>query len=185
MILVQEIRVVYPEKSITLIHSHKELLNPNAPPKTASGVRSYGSPPNTPKLSKNVETLLRNQKIDLVLGEKVEIPQGASTVGEWDGTPGAQGGVKKITLASGRTIEADWVFVSIGNKANSELVQEADPGALVDGMGKMVDVDDYLKVIPLPRNHVITRIPYADLYSRSDPLLRDPRLLENTMLSVT
>jgi thioredoxin reductase len=54
--------------------------------------------------------------------------------------------MKKIKLASGKTIEADWVFVSIGNTANSELVQEADQGALVDGMGKMIDVDDFLKV---------------------------------------
>jgi len=143
-----EIRVVYPEKSISLIHSGKQLLNPNAPPKTTSGARSYGSPPNTPKLSNNLEKLLRDQKVDLILGEKVSIPSDNTQAGsdEWNGKAGPQGGLKRIKLASGQTVEADWVFVSVGNQANSELVKEVDEGALVDGMGKMIDVDDYLKV---------------------------------------
>jgi hypothetical protein len=138
--------VLYPDTSITLIHAHQQLLNPNAPPKAKTGVRSYGSPPNTLKLSTGVEKRLRDNKIDLILGEKVKLPEGSVPEGDWDGQAGAQGGLKKIRLSSGNTLEADWVFVSVGNKANSELVQSVDQGALIDGMGKMVDVDDFLKV---------------------------------------
>lgn len=64
---------------------------------------------------------------------------------EWDGTPGrtSDGGIKSVRTTSGKTIEADFVFVSIGNKPNSGLVKDVDAGAVKGGM---IWVDEYLRV---------------------------------------
>lgn len=49
-----------------------------------------------------------------------------------------------MLLESGKTVEADYVFISTGNKPNSKLVEKADAGAVE--MGKYVAVDNYLRV---------------------------------------
>jgi NADPH-dependent 2,4-dienoyl-CoA reductase/sulfur reductase-like enzyme len=46
-------------------------------------------------------------------------------------------------LQSGKTLEADFVFVSVGNKPNVELVERVDSGAITSGL---IAVDNYLKV---------------------------------------
>lgn len=51
--------------------------------------------------------------------------------------------MKEFTLKSGKKVEADYIFVSIGNKPASGLVEQADEGAV---QGGMVKVDEYLRV---------------------------------------
>ncbi|ORY20957.1 hypothetical protein BCR39DRAFT_502344 [Naematelia encephala] len=143
-----EIRQRFPNKEITIVHPLEHVLNP---PTTSQHTRTVGltySPPHTPvKFSKNLEGQLKSLNIKVILNEKVEIPTGGDTIpGEWDGKFGLQDGIKKVQLSSGRTIEADFVFLSVGNKAESSLVANIDEKALVNGMGEMIAVDQYLKV---------------------------------------
>ena len=48
-----------------------------------------------------------------------------------------------MALPGGKTIEADFIFMGLGNKSNANFVEKADGGAVVDGL---VRVDEYLKV---------------------------------------
>ena len=119
-------------------------MNPDAK-KPGVDKFSYSSPPTALKLSVALESQLKQLGIELITNDQVVIPSSTANLdpGEWDGKPGLQDGVKKVKLKSGKTLEADYVFVGIGNKPNVELVQKADPGALVAGL---VGVDEYLKV---------------------------------------
>ena len=120
------------------------MLNPTANPPDLNKVRStYSAPPTAPKLSVALEKDLKALKINLITNETVNTKVGAAGPNDWDGSFGLQSGVKTITTQSGKKIEADYVFVSVGNKPNVSIVQNADPGALVSGL---VGVDEYLKV---------------------------------------
>ena len=79
--------------------------------------------------------------MDVIVNDRAVPVRGV--VGEWDGKPGLQHGIKKIALRSGREVKADYVFFSVGNKPNSALVESVDRGAVVSGM---VRVDQYLRV---------------------------------------
>lgn len=143
----QEIRDRQPSTSITIVHANKRVLNPDPAPKPATGpAQSYNAPSTAPKLSAALEKELADLKIDLVLGDKVAIPAdpaGLASAEDWDGSFGKQAGMKRVKLQSGKTLEADYVFVSVGNRPGSGLVKETDEGAVVDGM---VWVDEYLRV---------------------------------------
>ncbi|RSH92622.1 hypothetical protein EHS25_008067 [Saitozyma podzolica] len=142
-----EIREAHPDKPITIIHSLSHVLNPTSPPQPEDQT-GYTAPTSLPKLSLALEKQLAQLNIDLVLDDRVVIPP-PGTVSpssiEWDGTPGrtSDGGIKKVRTTSGKTIEADFVFVSIGNKPNSGLVKDVDTGAVKGGM---IWVDEYLRV---------------------------------------
>jgi NADPH-dependent 2,4-dienoyl-CoA reductase/sulfur reductase-like enzyme len=151
--IVQEIKHQFPSIDVTIVHSQSQILNPatkgltpatNRDPKS----KSWSAAPTPSKFSPPIEKKLKELKINLILNEKVQIPQSKTgiAVGEWDGSFGFQGQIKKLRLSSGKSIEADFVFLSVGNQANGSIVEKADSGAIVNGMGKMVDVDDYLKV---------------------------------------
>ena len=121
------------------------MLNPTAKqPDLNSGHFNYSSPPTAAKLSKTLEGQLKTLKIELVLNDKVMIPAESSPdVSAWDGSFGLQSGLKKVKLQSGKALEADFVFVSIGNKPNVSLVENVDKGAITQGL---IAVDEYLKV---------------------------------------
>ncbi|RSH85348.1 hypothetical protein EHS25_004744 [Saitozyma podzolica] len=51
--------------------------------------------------------------------------------------------IKKVKTTSGKTVEADYVFVSVGNNPNSEIVAKADLTAVREGL---VVVDEFLRV---------------------------------------
>ena len=102
------------------------------------------------KLSTTLESSLKQLGIEFVPNESVQIPPsnaGAAGAGveqeDWDGTEGLQDGLKKVKLSSGKVLEADFIFIGVGNKPNVSLVEKADPGALVAGL---VGVNHYLKV---------------------------------------
>ncbi|ODO07301.1 hypothetical protein L198_00880 [Cryptococcus wingfieldii CBS 7118] len=141
-----EIRAVHPEIEITIIHPNKALLAPEPLPKTANdSTKSWTNPPTAPKLSKNLQTVLEGMNVKLILGDRAVIPEAGSVTdfAQWDGTAGPQSQVKKLSLQSGEQVEADYVFVSVGNKPNTQLVESVDQDAITSGL---VAVDDYLKV---------------------------------------
>jgi hypothetical protein len=63
--------------------------------------------------------------------------------GQWDGSFGLQNGLNKISLPDGKIIEADFIFMGLGNQSNACFVEKADSAAVVDGL---IRVDEYLKV---------------------------------------
>jgi hypothetical protein len=147
MLTEQEIRELFPDKSITLVHSGAHPLNPANPAKAAD-VNSKGSPHGwqaplvNPKLSTAVEAALKTLKIEFIGNSKVRIPSSGAE-GEWDGSFGLQNGLKKISLPDGKIIEADFIFMGLGNQSNASFVEKADSAAVVDGL---IRVDEYLKV---------------------------------------
>jgi pyruvate/2-oxoglutarate dehydrogenase complex dihydrolipoamide dehydrogenase (E3) component len=140
-----EIRAAHPSKSITIVHSLAHVLHATkkTPDYSKTGPSSYSSPPTVMKLSVELEKNLKALKIDLVLDDKVVIPNGEVAAGEWNGHFGALGGVKTVKTRGGKSLEADYVFISVGNKPEAGLVEKADKGAINAGM---VGVDDYLRV---------------------------------------
>ncbi|WWC66586.1 uncharacterized protein I206_100489 [Kwoniella pini CBS 10737] len=154
-----EIRAAHPDKTITVVHSSEHVLNPTADAPDPKGkTHSYSSPPTLPKLSITLEKVLKEMKIDVITSDKVIIPASQSTPEEWSGAFGLQDGLKTVKLQSGKTLEADYVFVSIGNKPNVSLVEKADKGAVISGL---VDVDDYLRVISDTPNSPLSKNYYA------------------------
>lgn len=87
--------------------------------------------------------MLKDLKIDVVLNDRATIPATPTDGPEWDGSSGPQNGSKVIKLESGKKLEADYVFVSVGNKPNVSLVEAVDKGAITQGL---IAVDEYLKV---------------------------------------
>lgn len=148
-LITKEIREKSAETKITVVHSVSHVLNPSSNPNSSKSGDHYTAPTSSLKLSVALEKELQALKIDLVLGDKVVIPTESAPVaaGEWDGHFGALDGVKTVKLASGKTLEADYVFIGVGNKPNGGLVGDVDASA-VDGA--MIRVDEYFQVrLPL------------------------------------
>ena len=133
------------------MHSSSAPLHPTAKqPDLNSGHFSYSSPPTAPKLSKTLEGQLKELKIDLITNDRVIIPSSSSSdPSEWNGSFGLQNGIKRVKLDSGKTLDADFVFVSVGNKPNVSLVKSKDAGAITQGL---IAVDEYLRVRMVPRH---------------------------------
>ena len=106
---------------------------------------SYTNPPTSKKLSTVIEGQLRALKIDMVFNDRVEVPSDSSPAapGEWSGSQGLQDGLKKLKTKNGKVLEADFVFKSVGQKPNIQLVEKADAGAIVAGL---IGVNKYLQV---------------------------------------
>ena len=84
------------------------------------------------EISQALERELRKQKIDVVLGTKVE-----------DRRDGPDGAVA-LTLAGGRTVEADTVLVATGRRPYVEGLGAADVGLALGERGRIV-VDERLR----------------------------------------
>ena len=121
------------------------MLNPTAnPPDLNKVTTTYSSPPTAPKLSVALERDIKALNITLITNEKVNIPTSApGDATEWDGSFGLQSSVKKVSLASGKKLVADFVFISVGNQPNINIVEKADKGAIISGL---IAVDEYLRV---------------------------------------
>lgn len=112
-----------------------------------------------------MEKELNALDINLITGDKVNIPASGGGPGDWDGSFGMQSSMKSVGLESGKKIEADFVFVSVGNSPNTSLVEKLDKGAISGGL---IAVDEYLRV---SRSCTLTRIG-AEQCIRSLPPLR-------------
>lgn len=117
----------------TLLHAHALPAKEN----------TYVPDANDPALSASLDKQLRALGVHLVLGEGITFPTSPAP-GEWDGKSGPLGGVHSLKLTGGGSVDADFVFVSIGNRPNSGLVRAADPGALTTN--GYIRVDDHFRV---------------------------------------
>ncbi|WWC86048.1 uncharacterized protein L201_000919 [Kwoniella dendrophila CBS 6074] len=158
-----EIRSSYPEKKITIVHSSDHVLHPTADAPNPSGkAHSYSSPPTLPKLSITLEKLLKEMNIDLITSDKVIIPSSnnpeSESADQWTGSFGLQNGLKTLNLKSGKTLKADYVFISVGNKPNVSLIEQTDKSAINAGL---VNVDEYLRVKSDAPNSVLNKNYYA------------------------
>lgn len=129
------------------MHNQSRILNPSSNPNPAQKAEAWSAPSSYPKLSTALEAELKALNIDVILNDRVDFPSGEASEGAWNGTSGSLGGVKTLKLQSGKTVEADYVFVSVGNKSGAGLVEQADKGAIDGGM---VKVDEFLRVSPSP-----------------------------------
>ncbi|TXT08664.1 hypothetical protein VHUM_02792 [Vanrija humicola] len=152
-----EISELYPNKQLTIVHSDNGLLQPSGAASTAKDV--YAPPPTDRKLSVALQKTLKQRHVNVVLDDKVVFPSGPVSGADWDGSSGPQGGVRKLQLRSGRSIEADYVFVSIGNTPNSGLVKAADPSALTKN--NYIKVNSYFRVLPGSSASVLAGEYYA------------------------
>ncbi|KAL1406198.1 hypothetical protein Q8F55_007887 [Vanrija albida] len=137
-----EISELYPNKHVTIVHSDNGLLQPSGIASTAKEV--YSPPPTDRKLSVALEKSLKQRAVNVVLNDRVVFPKGPVQGSEWDGTSGLQHGVRRLALQSGKSVEADYVFVSIGNTPNSGLVKAVDPTALTNN--NYIKVDAFFRV---------------------------------------
>lgn len=153
----QEMRERVPDASITIVHSGKHLLNPDGPIGSSTS-DSYTPPTNPLKLSLALEKDLESMNIQLVLGDKTAKPDQHAGEQDWDGSFGKQSGIKNVHLESGKVLQADFVFISIGNKPQAGLVEKADGSAMKDGF---IAVDEYLKVKSASASSILSKNYYA------------------------
>ncbi|KAK4687483.1 apoptosis-inducing factor 2, partial [Tremellales sp. Uapishka_1] len=154
-----EIRAQHPKVKITIVHPETHVMHPAASvDPVKNGVTSYSSPPTLPKLSTALEKALKDIDITTVLGDKVVIAKGDVAEGDWNGSFGIQTGIKTVKLESGKTLEADYVFMSVGNKPNTGLVAKADSAALDNDL---VTVDEYLRVKSTNPASILTKNYFA------------------------
>lgn len=144
----QEIRARYDKPAVTIVHNMPRVMNTFSAASSFNATgnpHAWNAPACNPKLSAALEKLITESLIDLIPNDKALVPHEDAQVGpnDWDGSFGLQKGLKTIKLGSGREIKADFVFVGIGNRSNTELVEHADDAAIVDGQ---IWVDDYLRV---------------------------------------
>jgi pyruvate/2-oxoglutarate dehydrogenase complex dihydrolipoamide dehydrogenase (E3) component len=105
----------YPKKQVTVVQSSKRLL----------------SDPWPTKLSDRLESDLKKMGANIIFGQRVA----SESLSQQSGI---------VTLADGRTLEADLIFPTAGTTPNSQLVAAQAPTAL-NARG-YVKVDDYLRV---------------------------------------
>lgn len=115
-----EICAQHPSKKITLVHRNKTLLDERFPRKLAA----------------QLERQLRASDVELLLGD------------EHVGQPHFGAGSQVVGTKGGKRIEADYVFLAIGNKPRSELIAKAQPSAVTEA--GLVRVDENMQVQGLP-----------------------------------
>lgn len=156
-----EINQYYPDKELTLVHSPNGLLHPaTGGEEKKTGSHEYAPPPTPPFLSHSLEKQLEKRGVKLILNDKVKFPkEGEAKEGEWDGSTGALGKVYDIPLESGKSFQADYLFQAVGNKPNSQLVEDVDDSALCDG--GFIAVDRYFRVQSKKEDSVMDGEYYA------------------------
>ncbi|KAI7155211.1 FAD/NAD(P)-binding domain-containing protein [Hortaea werneckii] len=118
--LATDAKELYPEKSITLVHSRDKVMN-----------RFH------PKLHQLIEERCKELGIDLVLGSRVKLPsQGYPTSGE----------DFEVELLDGRRIPSDFAVICNGQTPQSEILKSLSPQC-IDAQGfirmkKTLQIDD-------------------------------------------
>lgn len=136
-----EIQDLYPTKKITIVHWDVGLLHPSD--SGGNTAHTYVAPRTNAKLGQALERQLLKRGVDVILCDRVDFVA-AKEPGEWGGRPGHLGRMKAIPLVSGKTVDADFVFNSTGNKPNAQLVRDADTTALTTN--GYIAVDPFFKV---------------------------------------
>ncbi|KLT40111.1 FAD/NAD(P)-binding domain-containing protein [Cutaneotrichosporon oleaginosum] len=120
-----EITAAYPGKKVTIVHGEPALLHAGERRKEQPDPKEYVAPPTAPRLSASLEDQLKKRGVELVYEDRVD----AGADGKELHT-GPLGQLTRLPLASGGSVEADYVFLSIGNAPNSSLVADVDPSAV-------------------------------------------------------
>ncbi|WVQ97176.1 hypothetical protein IAU59_004286 [Kwoniella sp. CBS 9459] len=142
-------------------------IDSSARPTAHSPIKGWSTPPTDIRLSTEMERICVKLGIEVILSDRVKIPSSTTSsdvddkndgrgkaaakdvsdnkgfTSHWDGTWGLQEGLNRLTLESGETLEADYIYPGCGMRPNSGLVGAVDEGALD---GALIAVDDYLKV---------------------------------------
>ncbi|WWC58500.1 uncharacterized protein I303_101043 [Kwoniella dejecticola CBS 10117] len=149
-------------------------------------IHSYSSPPTDPRLSLELQRICDELGIEVILSDRVIMPSSspttpiselsesqselASELGStsasalqkgkvaWDGSFGLQPQIVHLTLESGKTVEADYVYPGCGMRPNSQIVKNVDPGALDGGL---IRVDKHLKVQSTSPDSIFASQVYA------------------------
>ncbi|OCF33245.1 hypothetical protein I316_04986 [Kwoniella heveanensis BCC8398] len=161
-------------------------VDPTALAKEHGKIKSWSTPPTDIRLSKEMERICDKLGIEVILSDRVRIPstestsstqaadtcdkcgeteKGSDAEGEvpaqepptWDGKWGLQDGLRRVSLESRRTLEADYVYPGCGMRPNSDIVGGADMGALD---GALVAVDDYLKITSTTPSSIFSKGQY-------------------------
>jgi len=113
-----EIRDIYPEKKITLVHGGSQLFSAAYPD----------------KFRKAVETSLRARNIDIILGDFIDtIPEP---------------GVTPITTRSGKTLEGDLVIAARGPRPNTSILSSLGEDILTSKGFVKINPTFQLKSLP-------------------------------------
>lgn len=130
-----ELTTEYPGKALTIVHDDPAgLLGPT--PRSKPEDQFYQAPMYA-KLGTSLEKQLAARGVEVMLGELVDLPKGLKS--------GLLPEMTTFKTQSGKELSADCVFVSIGNRANSQIVKAADPGAVSDAQARVL-VDDLFRV---------------------------------------
>ncbi|KAL1406691.1 hypothetical protein Q8F55_008397 [Vanrija albida] len=136
----------YPGKKVTLVHSQPRLLlTSESTPRPKAAAHDFAYAPVPEWIGESLEAQLAARGVDVALGERVVFPSGDWKEGGWDGATGKLDRAHDIPLTSGRTVRADYIFASPGNRPNSALVSAVD-GEAVTGAGHVV-VDAEFRVV--------------------------------------
>ncbi|TXT09232.1 hypothetical protein VHUM_02706 [Vanrija humicola] len=138
-----EINETYPRKKVTIVHWDVGLLHPSD--SGGNTKHTYVPPKTSSKLSAALQKQLAERGVDIILCDRVDLSAGA-----WGGSAGLLGEMTAIPLVSGKTVHADYVFNSTGNRPNASLVAQADPDALTTN--GYISVDDTFRVQAAPRS---------------------------------
>lgn len=129
-----EIDSAYPDKKLSVVHSETGLLHPDATPAEA-GVFTF--PTTQTRVGDSLSSQLAERNVKVYLNDRAIL------------TPDQRGALPKtetIKLASGASVDADYVLVAVGNSPNSGLAVKADPHAVT--ANGYIKVDSVFRVVP-------------------------------------
>lgn len=144
-----EVNAEYPDTPLTIVHPEKGLL---APVPHSKPEDEFYQAPTYPKLGNSLEKQLTQRGVEIILDDKVDLPEGLKS--------GSLPEMRTFKLESGKEVSADCVFISIGNRANSDFVKAVDPKALSE-VGSRILVDDTFRVKPGSTDSVMAGEYYA------------------------
>ncbi|KAJ3320703.1 Apoptosis-inducing factor 2 [Boothiomyces sp. JEL0866] len=118
-----EIATDLPNINVTLVHSQEKLMK-------------YTSP----KFSARLEEMLNKKKVKFILSEKVASVN--------DGPIETKAGPQRVALASGKILEADFVFACTGGSPNSAPLKSGEFGSYLNK--GYLRVNEFLQVPDVP-----------------------------------
>ncbi|KAG2002423.1 Fer8 [Coprinopsis cinerea AmutBmut pab1-1] len=129
-----DIKAVYPDKKVTLLHSRQQLL-----------------PKFDEALHHEVRKTLESQEVELILGERLDLDSVDHVLGA--GKVVNAKGQRVVRTVTGREISADLLLLCVGQKPNSGLIEAMDPST-VSPSTKLVRVYRTMQISTEPVNEV-------------------------------
>eukprot|EP00301_Raphidiophrys_heterophryoidea_P008564 c13157_g1_i1.p1 GENE.c13157_g1_i1~~c13157_g1_i1.p1 ORF type:complete len:406 (-),score=139.07 c13157_g1_i1:198-1364(-) len=121
-----EIKCAFPNKDVTIIHRGETLLS-----------NQGGAPALSPAFTGGVADIVRDLKINLILGDSVEISAEAKRAGYEEGS-------KTLKSSKGKDIQTDLVLWCTGNSPNTGFLKSSLGAAI--GNNGLIKVNGHLQV---------------------------------------